>query len=121
MGTLGRAQLYIYMGTFTLDDSNSSSLSVGYTSAMVNISILQSEDDNTSPTIALPDSFIALKNTSTTSRLFLPAVARFLGDEKLKTLVELRGQAAAEVADFLDEVRKLIVITVPNCSLSTSL
>ena len=115
MGTLGRAQLYIYMGTFTLDDSNSSSLSVGYTSAMVNISILQSEDDNTSPTIALPDSFIALKNTSTTSELFLQVVGRFLEDKERKTLGRLRGQAAAEVADFLDEVRKLIVTTTLSC------
>ena len=88
---------------------------------MVNISILQSEDDNTSPSIALPDSFIALKNTSTTSELFLQVVGRFLEDKERKTLGRLRGQAAAEVADFLDEVRKLIVITVPNCSLSTSL
>ena len=88
---------------------------------MVNISILQSEDDNTSPSIALPDSFIALKNTSTTSELFLQVVGRFLEDKERKTLGRLRGQAAAEVADFLDEVRKLIVLIVPSCSRSTSL
>jgi len=88
---------------------------------MVNISVLQSEDDTASPPITLPDSFIALKSTSTTSKLFLRVVERFLRDEKRKTLGELRGRAAAEVADFLDEVRKLIVIIVPSCSRSISL
>jgi len=80
---------------------------------MVNISLLQSKDDTASPPVTLPDSFIALKSTSTTSKLFLQVVAQFLGDKKRGTLGELRGQAAAEVADFLDEVRKPIVVIVP--------
>jgi len=88
---------------------------------MINISVRQSEDDNTSPSITLPDSFITLKSTSTASKQFLQVVERFLRDKKSRTLTELRGQAAAEVADFLDEVRKTIVIIVPSCSRSTSL
>ena len=88
---------------------------------MVNISILQSEDDTASSPITLPDSFVALKITSTASKLFFQALEWFLEDENRKGLEELRGLAAAEVANFLDEVRKLVAITVPSCGQSTSL
>ena len=81
---------------------------------MVNISILQPEDDTASSLITLPDSFVALKNTGTTSDLFSQVLERFLKHKECKTLKNLSGLAAAKVADFLDEVRKLIVITVPS-------
>ena len=71
---------------------------------MVNVSILQSEDCPGS-SITLPDSFVALKNTNTTSDLFFQVLDQSLKDEKRQVLKELKGLAAAEVADFLDEVR----------------
>jgi len=86
---------------------------------MVNISILQSEGDTANPSITLPDSFVALKDTDTTSDFFFQVLEKFLRDGERKVLKKLTGPAAAEVADFLDEVRKPIVKTAatrPPCS-----
>ena len=86
---------------------------------MVNVSILQSGDDTTSSSITLPDSFVALKNTDATSEFFFQVLEQFLKDGKYKSLMKLKGLAAAEAANFLDEVCKPMTI-VPNRGRSTS-
>lgn len=55
---------------------------------------------------SLPGSFCELKKITTSSESFFEEVQSFLDDEELKNL---RGPAAAEVADFLDEVHKPVL------------
>jgi len=81
---------------------------------MTDVSILQPEDDTASPSITLPDSFVALKGTDTGSVLFLGVLQQFLDDEKRNVLKKLGGLAATEVANFLDEVHKPNLTTDPN-------
>jgi hypothetical protein len=109
---------YIYGHFCTL-----SSPPAGRISAMSNISIFQPEGSTSSGPIALPHSFVVLKNTDTGSRLFLPVLRLFLKDkvEGRQTLKQLRGSAAAEVADFLDTVRKPDVTTISSCGRPTFL
>lgn len=77
---------------------------------MSHISIFQPEDTTSSDPIVLPHSFLALKeanaleDTGTSSELLLVGLKRFLEDEGRRALGQLRGSAAAEVADFLDTV-----------------
>lgn len=73
---------------------------------MLNISILQ--DNTVNLPITLPDSFVVLRSTDATSELFFGVLERFLKDEKRKVLEKLRDLAAADVANFLDEVYKPI-------------
>jgi len=77
---------------------------------MANVSIFQPEGGSASSgLIPLPDSFVALKGADTSSAPFLPALWRFLEDRR--ALKKRSGLAAAEVADFLDEVCKPIGVT----------
>ena len=89
---------------------------------MANISIFQPDDQSATPPVIFPDSFIALKSTDPGSIQFLQALKLFLEDEERQVLKKLRGSAAAEVADYLDEVLKPILITfISNCGQLTSL
>lgn len=104
----GRARILIYVCTWivTLRPPHS------VISSMSHISIFQPEDTTSSEPIVLPHSFLALKeanaleDTDTSSGLILADLKRFLEDERRRVLGQLRGSAAAEVADFLDTVCK---------------
>ena len=82
---------------------------------MVNISILQPEDGPAGSPVILPCSLVALRSEDPASEAFVTALRRFLEDEKRKVLKKLRGLAAAEVADFLDEVCKPAATTTSSC------
>ena len=80
---------------------------------MANVSIFQpAERPASSGLILLPHTFVTLKGLDTSAASFLPALRRFLEDRH--ALRELSGLAAAEVADFLDEVRKPIGVTASS-------
>lgn len=80
---------------------------------MSHISILQPEEVAASlGSIALPDSFVALKVAAASSELLSQELQNFLEREGYETLKQLRGSAAAEVADFLDTVRGLCSTTI---------
>lgn len=78
-------------------------------SQLTNISVFQPKEVAANSAVTLPTSFVALKNETSSARF--PRVLRsFLQDKEQQTLGRLRGSAAADVADFLDEVRKPIML-----------
>jgi len=88
---------------------------------MPHISISQPEEHTSSGPIVLPDSFIALKAADASSRPLLQELQRFIGGGEYKALSQLRGSAAAEAADFLDEVRKPDPMIMLGCDRPTPL
>ena len=82
---------------------------------MTNISIFQPKDESASLPVTLPHTLVMLKRTDINLESFLPTLQRFLGNKEHQVLKKLRGSIVVKEADFLDEVRKLIVITTLSC------
>ena len=108
----------MYIGELVLSPSHHP-LSDSCMTATTNVSILQLEVNSSSLLVILPLSFVALRRIKTDTGLtsLLPKPQQFLNDKELKILKELQGQAVEKVANFLDEVRRLIVSqAMANCN-----
>ena len=84
------------------------------------ISIFQSEGFAGPGQTELPYSFLALKDAyvsgaAGTSSSCLSKLQQFIGGDERHALIQLRGPAAAKVADLLDEVRKPYSTTISRC------
>jgi len=82
---------------------------------MNNISIFQPGGESptwqTIRSIKLPHSLVML-GKATGSASFLMELQLFLRDKERRVLKELRGLWAAKVGDFLDKVRKPVIVAI---------
>jgi hypothetical protein len=91
---------------------------------MSHISIFQPDDSAGLEPVGLPHSYLVLNwavrlnDMDPSSQLFLSDLQQFLEGRGRHTLAQLRGSAAAGVADFFDMVRKPDSIIIASCDRS---